>query len=87
MIDGNPREGYAAEHYYGNSKLANLLFARELQRRAADAGSALTATAAHPGVSATELVADPNGMGANPVVRRVAPLLLPIVHRMQTGRK
>jgi NAD(P)-dependent dehydrogenase (short-subunit alcohol dehydrogenase family) len=41
---------------YGQSKLANLLFTRELARRARDAGSSLVAIAAHPGNSATHLV-------------------------------
>jgi len=40
---------------YGQSKLANLLFAFELQRRADAAGFDLTSTAAHPGYAATNL--------------------------------
>ncbi len=40
---------------YGQSKLANLLFAKELAKRLADAGSARTANAVHPGVIATNL--------------------------------
>jgi NAD(P)-dependent dehydrogenase (short-subunit alcohol dehydrogenase family) len=40
---------------YGQSKLANLLFAFELQRRAQAAGSALLSVAAHPGYAATNL--------------------------------
>ncbi|MEU8897920.1 oxidoreductase [Nocardia sp. NPDC048505] len=40
---------------YGQSKLANLLFTAELQRRLTAAGSATLATAAHPGYAATEL--------------------------------
>ena len=40
---------------YGQSKLANLLFTYELQRRLQAAGSAVIATAAHPGWTATEL--------------------------------
>ena len=40
---------------YGQSKLANLLFALELQRRAAAAGADLRSIACHPGYSATEL--------------------------------
>jgi NAD(P)-dependent dehydrogenase (short-subunit alcohol dehydrogenase family) len=40
---------------YGRSKLANLLFTYELQRRLAAAGAATAALAAHPGTSRTEL--------------------------------
>jgi NAD(P)-dependent dehydrogenase (short-subunit alcohol dehydrogenase family) len=79
VLAANPAEGYKPEPYYGNTKLANLLFARELHRRATAAGSPLASTAAHPGVSATSLVASPDGMGANPLIRAVAPFLLPII--------
>lgn len=74
VLAGNPEATYAPQTAYGNSKLANLLFARELQRRAAAAGSPLTATAAHPGVAATNLVASRDGLGAIPPVRWTAPL-------------
>ncbi len=40
---------------YGQSKLANLMFCFELQRRAAAADTALVSTAAHPGYAATNL--------------------------------
>jgi len=40
---------------YGQSKLANLLFTRELQRRLEEAGSGVRAVAAHPGWAATNL--------------------------------
>jgi NAD(P)-dependent dehydrogenase (short-subunit alcohol dehydrogenase family) len=40
---------------YAQSKLANLLFTAELQRRLTEAGSAVIATAAHPGMAATNL--------------------------------
>ncbi|MEK6229765.1 MAG: oxidoreductase [Actinomycetota bacterium] len=40
---------------YGQSKLANLLFAFELQRRASAAGLELKSMAAHPGYAATNL--------------------------------
>ena len=40
---------------YGQSKLANLLFTLELQRRLAAAGSDVRATAAHPGYASTNL--------------------------------
>jgi NAD(P)-dependent dehydrogenase (short-subunit alcohol dehydrogenase family) len=40
---------------YGQSKLANLMFAFELQRRAAEAGTSVNSVAAHPGYSRTNL--------------------------------
>lgn len=40
---------------YAQSKLANLMFARELQRRLTAAGSAKRSYAVHPGVSGTDL--------------------------------
>ncbi len=40
---------------YGQSKLANVLFARELDKRLRAAGSNVTSLAAHPGYSATNL--------------------------------
>jgi NAD(P)-dependent dehydrogenase (short-subunit alcohol dehydrogenase family) len=46
---------YSAWLAYGQSKLANLLFTKELQRRLDAAGSRLKAHAAHPGYSATNL--------------------------------
>jgi NAD(P)-dependent dehydrogenase (short-subunit alcohol dehydrogenase family) len=79
VLEANPEAGYKPEPYYGNSKLANVLFARELHRRATEAGSPLVSTASHPGVSATGLVSDPNGMGANRMIRAVAPYVLPLV--------
>ena len=46
---------YSAWLAYGQSKLANLLFTSELQRRLDAAGSQVKAHAAHPGYSATNL--------------------------------
>jgi NAD(P)-dependent dehydrogenase (short-subunit alcohol dehydrogenase family) len=49
------RRRYNAWRAYGQSKLANLLFTAELQRRLEAAGSPVLATAAHPGYAATNL--------------------------------
>ena len=46
---------YSPWGVYGQSKLANLMFCFELQRRATDAGTALLSMAAHPGYAATNL--------------------------------
>jgi NAD(P)-dependent dehydrogenase (short-subunit alcohol dehydrogenase family) len=48
---------------YGQSKLANLMFAYDLQRRLAAAKTKTIAVAAHPGVAATELVRHIPGAG------------------------
>jgi len=49
------KTGYSRWFPYIQSKLANLLFTRDLQRRAATAGWGLLAVAAHPGYAATNL--------------------------------
>jgi NAD(P)-dependent dehydrogenase (short-subunit alcohol dehydrogenase family) len=46
---------YRRMRAYGASKLANLLFAAELQRRLTRAGSPVLSVAAHPGYAATNL--------------------------------
>ncbi|MEU6889827.1 oxidoreductase [Streptomyces viridosporus] len=47
--------GWRSVAAYGRSKLANLLFARALQRRLAAAGTDTVSLAAHPGLSTTGL--------------------------------
>jgi NAD(P)-dependent dehydrogenase (short-subunit alcohol dehydrogenase family) len=49
------RRSYQRWGAYGQSKLSNLLFTLELQRRLAAAGSQVRALAAHPGYAATNL--------------------------------
>lgn len=49
--------GYRKWMAYGQSKLANLLFTFELQRRADAAGAKLVSVACHPGYAATNLQA------------------------------
>ena len=85
VVEGNPAERYNPAAAYGNSKLANLLFALELQRRASLAGVALTSTAAHPGVASTRLVTSEQGLGAIPGVKQLAPLFLKIVFQSPEG--
>jgi protochlorophyllide reductase len=50
------RSRYQRWPAYGRSKLANLQFMHELARRAAEALTALTSAAAHPGYSSTHLI-------------------------------
>jgi NAD(P)-dependent dehydrogenase (short-subunit alcohol dehydrogenase family) len=65
--------GYHPWKAYGQSKLANILFARELARRLADAGQ--TAYALHPGVIQTNLARHMNAV-ARAVFGAVKPLFL-----------
>ncbi|MGX1131635.1 NAD(P)-dependent dehydrogenase (short-subunit alcohol dehydrogenase family) [Streptomyces glaucescens] len=53
--DLNLTAGYTPQRAYAQSKLANLLFTLELQRRLTEAGSTVRALAAHPGYAATNL--------------------------------
>ena len=85
VLEGNPASSYDPRHTYGNSKLANLLFAHELHRRATEEGGRLTSTACHPGVSATNLVGSSDGMGSNVVVRRTAPFFMPLIFQSSTA--
>ncbi|MEP7019120.1 MAG: oxidoreductase [Pseudonocardiales bacterium] len=78
VLEGNVGEAYHPQRTYSNSKLANLLFAQELQRMATERELPLVSVAAHPGVSSTGLVGDPQGMGANLFMRKVAPAFVKV---------
>ena len=54
LLNPSPYDG---RQVYRNTKQANLLFAQELHRRCAKAGSPVSAVAVHPGASATNLFA------------------------------
>ncbi len=60
--DLQSERNYVPFRAYAQSKLAMLIFARELQRRARERELDLVSIAAHPGWSATRIVQ--NGMGA-----------------------
>ncbi|WP_406437496.1 oxidoreductase [Streptomyces sp. NBC_00631] len=63
--DVNLKGNYNPTRAYAQSKLANLLFVLELQRRLTEAGSRVRALAAHPGYAATNL----QSHTANPLAR------------------
>jgi NAD(P)-dependent dehydrogenase (short-subunit alcohol dehydrogenase family) len=75
VLDANTGR-YEPQRAYSNSKLANLLFAIELDRQCRGHDLPVVSVAAHPGVSSTGLVGDPEGMGANRVVRAVGPVFV-----------
>ncbi len=62
---------------YGQSKLAMLIFALELQRRSDAAGWGLMSLAAHPGYARTELIA--NGPGIAGMQKLILGLVQPLV--------
>ncbi|HSP96406.1 MAG TPA: oxidoreductase [Candidatus Dormibacteraeota bacterium] len=69
--DPNWQRGYRKWPAYGQSKLANLLFAYELQRRLAAAGADTISVAAHPGYAATNLQAAGARMQGSSLLERV----------------
>ncbi len=68
--------GYSPWAAYSQSKLANLMFALELQRRSDAHGWGLTSLAAHPGYARTDLIT--NGPGHGGAMSRISGLLAPI---------
>jgi len=62
---------YGTFRAYGQSKLANVLFARELAKRTADTG--ITSTSMHPGGVATNFAMENNGWKGR-LYKRISPL-------------
>jgi len=65
---------------YGQSKLANLLFIFELDRRARAAGSGLTAAVAHPGYANTNLQSGTSFQWSNFMAQSAADGALPALY-------
>jgi NAD(P)-dependent dehydrogenase (short-subunit alcohol dehydrogenase family) len=77
------RHGYVAA--YGQSKLANLMFTYELQRRLAAAGTQTIAVAAHPGNAQTAVGRDLPGWLRAVLSPRLRPLNSWLVQNAQMG--
>jgi NAD(P)-dependent dehydrogenase (short-subunit alcohol dehydrogenase family) len=73
-------DGYNRTAAYGRSKVANLLFTYELQRRLAAAGAPTIALAAHPGGSNTEL-----GRNAPAAMRALGMVFRPFMQSAAMG--
>jgi len=71
---------YSAAQAYGQSKLANVLFTRELARKGE--GSGVNAYALHPGVIATELG---RHLASNPVIACMAKGMMQLVKTPEAG--
>lgn len=61
--DPNFEKSYSVGKAYSQSKIANLMFGLELNRRSAQAGWGITSNVSHPGVTATNLLAAQPHMG------------------------
>ncbi len=79
-----PGAGYSRVRAYGNAKLANLLFAYELQRRCSARGVPVASLAAHPGLAGTGIA---DHMMSGPVGRRLRPLLKAPVQPPEKGAR
>jgi len=62
-LDGS--KGYRGFAFYRQSKLANVLFAIELQRRLTQAGAETVSLACHPGIAATNITSRGSGNKSN----------------------
>lgn len=60
---------------YAQSKLADLVFSQELQRRLQAVGSPILSVAGHPGYAVTNLQADHLGLGMKILTRTMKPFL------------
>lgn len=78
--DINAERSYNATARYGMSKLANLLFTYELQRRLDAAGLPILSVACHPGIATTELSRYMPG-----VLNTVTGLLQPLLNTAAAG--
>ncbi len=78
--DINAEQGYNAMARYAQSKIANLYFAYELQRRLAATGETTISVAAHPGIADTEL----SRYLPKPLMR-LAPLFRPLFNTAAEG--
>ncbi|OAB35105.1 short-chain dehydrogenase [Paenibacillus macquariensis subsp. defensor] len=72
-LDGS--KGYNAWQFYGQSKLANLLFAKELQNKFSSNGIDSMSVACHPGFSQTNLFSRGSGKQANIFIRFLSNLV------------
>lgn len=75
-------KGYSAIKSYGRSKLSNLLFTYELQRKLESAGIGSIAVAAHPGVSNTNLA---RFLEEKLIFKILKPMMMPFMQSQDMG--
>ena len=78
-FDDLQSQHYAPWTAYAQSKLANLMFALELQRRSTAQGWGVLSNAAHPGWATTDLIANgPGAAGRQALLWRLSQLAVPV---------
>lgn len=77
--DLNLEQGYGKHKAYSQSKLANLIFAYELQRRLSAAGASTISLAAHPGAANTNLAIPGFEKGGSKVMAKLAEWITPVL--------
>jgi NAD(P)-dependent dehydrogenase (short-subunit alcohol dehydrogenase family) len=78
-LDGS--QGYNPMKFYRQSKLANLLFALELQHRLGLAGALTISVACHPGISVSNLMSRGSGKEANEVLKKMMRIVAQPAHK------
>ena len=74
LDDLQMKNKYKAWDSYGRSKLSNLLFAFELQRRLKAAGADVISLVAHPGFASTNLQGTSASASSNPITKFLTPI-------------
>lgn len=82
--DLQSERAYKPRDAYNNSKLANLLFTRELDRRARQAGWNLISVAVHPGISRTNIVDNGPGANGSDLTTKILKVIGPLVMQSET---
>ncbi|MAQ46587.1 MAG: oxidoreductase [Confluentimicrobium sp.] len=81
--DMNWDKGYSANPAYSQSKLAQMMFAYELQDRVKAAGRSVEVYVCHPGASATSLIETSGGLGTRIMFKLMS--MSPLVQSAEKG--
>ena len=81
--DMNWDKGYSANPAYSQSKLAQMMFAYELQDRVTAAGRSVEVYVCHPGASATSLIETSGGLGTRIMFKLMS--MSPLVQAAEKG--
>jgi NAD(P)-dependent dehydrogenase (short-subunit alcohol dehydrogenase family) len=85
LADTSSLKSYSGQKAYGRSKLANLLFALELNRRLHAVNSTVISVAAHPGWSQSQLAANGPGASSKPLSQVFSTLATKLGQKTATG--